>query len=149
MEARALDDHPDRVPLDLHVRGEGADRSGGRVREGVLGLAETDILLREADRNVFIAECKFWKGPKAFKEAIDQLLRYTTWRDGKTAILIFNRGIDTTTVMNGIDAQVKEHPNFKRAVSWSHESGFRYVLRANDDAGRELFLTVLVFHVPA
>jgi|TARA_R100000935_G_scaffold58873_1_gene98886 hypothetical protein len=110
---------------------------------------KTDILLREADRNVFIAECKFWKGPKAFKEAIDQLLRYTTWRDGKTAILIFNRGIDTTTVMNGIDAQVKEHPNFKRAVSWSHESGFRYVLRANDDAGRELFLTVLVFHVPA
>ncbi|HCC60511.1 MAG TPA: hypothetical protein DEQ55_00775 [Pseudomonas sp.] len=110
---------------------------------------KTDILLREADRNVFIAECKFWKGPKAFKEAIDQLLRYTTWRDGKTAILIFNRGIDTTTVMNGIDAHVKEHPNFKRAVSWSHESGFRYVLRANDDAGRELFLTVLVFHVPA
>ncbi len=110
---------------------------------------KTDILLREADRNVFIAECKFWKGPKAFKEAIDQLLGYTTWRDGKTAILVFNRGIDTTTVMNGIDAQVNGHPNFKRAVSWSHESGFRYVLRANDDAGRELILTVLVFHVPA
>lgn len=110
---------------------------------------KTDILLREADRNVFIAECKFWKGPKAFKEAIDQLLGYTTWRDGKTAILVFNRGIDTTTVMNGIDAQVKGHPNFKRAVSWSHESGFRYVLRANDDAGRELILTVLAFHVPA
>lgn len=110
---------------------------------------KTDILLREADRNVFIAECKFWKGPKAFKEAIDQLLGYTTWRDGKTAILVFNRGIDTTTVMNGIDAQVKGHPNFKRAVSWSHESGFRYVLRANDDTGRELILTILVFHVPA
>lgn len=110
---------------------------------------KTDILLRDADRNVFIAECKFWKGPKAFKEAIDQLLGYTIWRDGKTAILVFNRGIDTTTVMNGIDAQVKGHPNFKRAVSWSHESGFRYVLRANDDAGRELILTVLVFHVPA
>ncbi|KKN98675.1 hypothetical protein LCGC14_0143540 [marine sediment metagenome] len=110
---------------------------------------KTDILLREADRNVFIAECKFWKGPKAFKEAIDQLLGYTTWRDGKTAILVFNRGIDTTTVMNGIDARVKEHPNFKRAVTWSHESGFRYVLRANDDAGRELILTVLIFHVPA
>lgn len=110
---------------------------------------KTDILLREADRNVFIAECKFWKGVKAFKKAIDQLLGYTTWRDGKTAILVFNRGIDTTTVMNGIDAQVKGHPNFKRAASWSHESGFRYVLRANEDAGRELILTVLVFHVPA
>ena len=44
---------------------------------------KTDILLREGDRNVFIAECKFWKGPKAFGEAIDQLLGYATWRDGK------------------------------------------------------------------
>jgi len=109
---------------------------------------KTDILLREADRNVFIAECKFWKGPKAFNEAIDQLLGYATWRDGKTAILVFNRGTDTTTVMNGIDVQVKGHPNFKRVENWPHESGFRYMLRANDDVGRELILTVLVFHVP-
>lgn len=109
---------------------------------------KTDILLREADRNVFIAECKFWKGPKAFNEAIDQLLSYATWRDGKTAILVFNRGTDTTTVMNGIDVQVKAHPNFKRTENWPHESGFRYMLRANDDVGRELILTVLVFHVP-
>lgn len=28
--------------------------------------------------NVFIAECKFWKGHKAFREAIDQLLGYAT-----------------------------------------------------------------------
>jgi hypothetical protein len=38
---------------------------------------KTDILLREGDRNVFIAECKFWKGPKAFSEAIEQLLGET------------------------------------------------------------------------
>lgn len=110
---------------------------------------KTDILLREGDRNVFIAECKFWKGPKAFKEAIDQLLGYTTWRDSKTAILVFNRATDTTTVLSGIDGEVKGHPNYKRALNWSHESGFRYLMRANDDAGRELTLTVLVFHVPA
>ena len=34
------------------------------------------ILLSEGDRNVFIAECKFWKGPKAFGEAIDRLFGY-------------------------------------------------------------------------
>ncbi len=45
---------------------------------------KTDILLREADRNAFIAECKFWKGPKGFGEAIDQLLGYASWRDSKT-----------------------------------------------------------------
>jgi hypothetical protein len=109
---------------------------------------KTDILLREGDRNVFIAECKFWKGPKAFGEAIDQLLGYATWRDVKTAILVFNRGTDTSTVLLGIDATVKAHGNFKSAVTWPHESGFRYVLRSRDDANRELILTVLVFHVP-
>jgi hypothetical protein len=109
---------------------------------------KTDILLREGERNVFIAECKFWKGPKAFGEAIDQLLGYTTWRDGKTAILVFNRGTETSTVLTGIDATVKDHANFKRQVNWPHESGFRYVLHANGDANRELILTVLVFHVP-
>ena len=109
---------------------------------------KTDILLREGERNVFIAECKFWKGPKAFGEAIDQILSYATWRDSKTAILVFNRGTETSTVLNAIDAVVKAYANFKRAVTWLHEAGFRYVLHANGDANRELVLTVLVFHVP-
>lgn len=109
---------------------------------------KTDILLREGDRNVFIAECKFWKGPKAFGEAIDQLLGYATWRDSKTAILVFNRGIETSTVLAGIDSTATAHANFKRAVAWPHESGFRYVLHSKGDTNRELFLTVLVFHVP-
>lgn len=109
---------------------------------------KTDILLREGDRNVFIAECKFWKGPKAFGEAIDQLIGYATWRDGKAAVLVFNRGTDTSTVLSGIDATAKAHGNFKRTVNWPHESGFRYVFHSNGDANREMTLTVLVFHVP-
>lgn len=109
---------------------------------------KTDILLREGDRNVFIAECKFWKGPKAFNEAIDQLLRYSTWRDGKMAILVFNRGVDTSTVLKGIDSVATAHPNFKRPVDWPHESGYRYIFHSNGDKNRELTLTVLVFHVP-
>ncbi len=109
---------------------------------------KTDILLREGDRNVFIAECKFWKGPKAFAEAIDQLLGYATWRDGKTVILVFNRGTSTSTVLAGVDTTVRAHSNFKRAVTWAHESGFRYILHSNADTNRELTLTVLVFHIP-
>ena len=109
---------------------------------------KTDILLREGERNVFIAECKFWKGPKAFGAAIDQLLGYTTWRDGKTAILVFNRGVETSTVLGGIDETARAHANFKRSSSWPHETGFRYVFHGNGDSNRELILTVLVFHVP-
>lgn len=109
---------------------------------------KTDILLREGDRNVFIAECKFWKGPKAYGDAIDQLLSYATWRDSKAAILVFNRGTDTSTVLKGIDTTTRAHKNFKRAANWPHESGFRYILHSNEDTNREMTITVLAFHVP-
>ena len=109
---------------------------------------KTDILLRVGDRNVFIAECKFWKGPKAFGEAVDQLMGYSTWRDSKTAILVFNRGTDMSTVLSGIDTTMKAHKNFKRAVNWPHESGFRYTFGSTGDLNREMTVTVLVFHVP-
>ena len=75
---------------------------------------KTDILIRENDKNVFIAECKFWHGEKVFNETIDQLLGYTSWRDTKTAILIFNKNKDFTSVLKTIDAIAKRHPNFVR-----------------------------------
>ncbi|MGH7558894.1 MAG: hypothetical protein ACREMD_14140 [Gemmatimonadota bacterium] len=109
---------------------------------------KTDILLRVNGRNVFIGECKFWKGPKQFGETIGQLLSYTAWRDTKTAILVFNRDTSLSTVLGGVDAEVKKHEQFKRIVQWSHESGFRYVLHQTNDSNRELVLTVLVFDVP-
>lgn len=109
---------------------------------------KTDILLRANGRNVFIAECKFWKGPKHYRETIDQLLGYTAWRDTKTAILVFNRGTAMSTVLEGIAAETKSHKNFKRQLDWKHESGFRYVLHHNGDTNREFTLTVLVFDVP-
>ena len=56
---------------------------------------------------MFIADFKFWKGPKAFGEAIDQLLGYATWRDSKTAILVFNRGVETSKVLSAIDGIAK------------------------------------------
>ena len=52
---------------------------------------KTDILVREDDRNIFIAECKFWRGDKSFTDTIDQLLGYIAWRDTKAAIILFNR----------------------------------------------------------
>ena len=61
---------------------------GQATAETFNAAGKTDILLRAGDRNVFIAECKFWKGPKQFGEAINQLLSYTAWRDTKTAIFV-------------------------------------------------------------
>lgn len=55
---------------------------------------KTDILIRVDGKNIFIAECKFWRGSKVFLETIDQVLGYACWHDIKVAIIIFNRNKD-------------------------------------------------------
>ncbi|MGI8423720.1 MAG: hypothetical protein ACR2NO_06355 [Chloroflexota bacterium] len=109
---------------------------------------KTDILIRVGGKNIFVAECKFWRGPEKLREALDQLLGYATWRDSKLALLIFNRNKNFSATLEKIPDVVKGHPSFKRELAYKSESGFRYVLSHRDDARRELTLTVLAFDVP-
>jgi hypothetical protein len=110
---------------------------------------KTDILIRSEGRNIFIAECKFWSGPKKLAETIDQLLGYTSWRDTKTAVVIFNRNKDFSKVLTAIQETVRTHPQYKRDLPGSAETTFRYCFANRDDKNRELFLTVLAFDVPS
>lgn len=110
---------------------------------------KTDILIRADGKNIFIAECKFWEGPKSLAGAIEQLLGYASWRDTKTALLIFNRGGNFSSVLAKIPDVVKTHPSFKRELSYKLETGFRYAMSHRDDPNRELYLTILVFEIPA
>ena len=109
---------------------------------------KTDILIRAEGKNIFIAECKIWKGKKALKSTIDQLLGYLSWRDTKTAILIFNRNKNLTNVLNQIPGVVEKHPNFKKTIPQDKETEFQCVLHSNTDRNRELILTILVFDIP-
>ncbi|MCX7155123.1 MAG: hypothetical protein NTW45_01600 [Rhodocyclales bacterium] len=109
---------------------------------------KTDILVRSGDKNIFIAECKFWGGPKKLSETIDQLLGYSSWRDTKTAVIIFNRNRDFSRVLATIPEAAKQHPNFKRELAGRTDTRFRYCFSHRDDANRELLLAILVFDVP-
>lgn len=109
---------------------------------------KTDILVRSGDKNIFIAECKFWGGPKKLSETIDQLLGYSSWRDTKTAVIIFNRNRDFSRVLVTIPETAKQHPNFKRELAGRTDTRFRYCFSHRDDANRELLLAILVFDVP-
>jgi hypothetical protein len=109
---------------------------------------KTDILIRVDGRNVFIAECKFWKGEKVFLATIDQLLSYLSWRDTKVAVLVFNRNAGFSAVLAKIAEVVPKHPNFKRDLGKSGESTFRYIFSQPNDENRELTLTVMAFDIP-
>lgn len=69
---------------------------------------KTDILVRANGKHIFIAECKYWGGPKKLSDTIDQLLGYTSWRDTKTAIIIFNRNKNFSQVLDAIPGSI--HP---------------------------------------
>jgi hypothetical protein len=109
---------------------------------------KTDILIRENDQNVFIAECKFWHGEKAASEAIDQLLGYVTWRDTKTALLVFNRNKGFSTMLSSLREAVEKHPSFVSALTQKDPTSLRYLFRMPHDPARQLYLAVLAFDVP-
>lgn len=109
---------------------------------------KTDILIRVKGKNIFIAECKFWNGPKALTETVDQLLGYASWRDTKVAILVFNRQRSFTHVLDTIPKVIEEHPNCKRIIGKKSETTTRYCFSHRDDPNRELVLAVMAFDVP-
>lgn len=109
---------------------------------------KTDILIRVDNKNIFIAECKIWKGEKVLLETIDQLLGYLSWRDTKTAILLFNKNKEFSKVVGQVQEIVKKHDNFVKEIKFESETGFRFVLHHKDDKNREFILTILLFNIP-
>lgn len=130
------------VILNAHYEGQA-------MGEVFNNLGKTDILIRYENANVFIAECKFWKGEKKLLKTIDQLLKYVTWRDTKTAIILFNREGDLTEILEKIPEIVKKHPCCKRDMEIkTGETYFKYVFHHPDDRNREIILTIMVFNIP-
>lgn len=109
---------------------------------------KTDILIRVQDRNIFIGECKFWGGGKAFLDTITQLLGYLSWRDTKAAVIMFNRNADFTGMLKAMEAAISKHPNLKRGPTKESETRFRCVFGNPIDPNREVTVTVMAFNVP-
>lgn len=109
---------------------------------------KTDILIRSQGKNIFIAECKYWAGPQKLTEAIDQLLGYSSWRDTKVAVIVFNRNKGFTRVLEAIKSTTKAHPNCKRELGDRSETSFGFIFSHRDDTNRELTLTIMAFDIP-
>ena len=121
---------------------------GSATGETFNASGKTDILIREENKNVFIAECKFWRGQKAFTEAINQLLSYLTWRDSKCALLVFNRTKDSDSVRQKMHATIEEHPFHRKTISRSSNGDSRYVLVKESEPGKEIVVTSQLYDIP-
>lgn len=71
---------------------------------------KTDIYIPFESHAAYIAECKVWHGRKLFLKAIEQLFSYTTWRDTKVSVVVFNKENKSYgSVLSSIDNILNEN----------------------------------------
>ena len=113
------------------------------------GNGKTDLLLAWRDRNAFIGECKFWKGPKGFTDAIDQLMGYLVWQDTKAALILFIKDGEPTEVIEKADKTLRAHLSFRSASKVADPAVRRdYVMVSASDSQRYIKLALLPVVVP-
>ena len=121
---------------------------GSATGETFNKAGKTDILLRHEGSNVFIAELKFWRGKKGYLETISQLLGYLTWRDSKSAVVVFVKNKNFSSVLDVVKEATLEHENCLGFVSEQEEGWYHYRFHINDDKNREVRMSVMLFHIP-
>jgi hypothetical protein len=110
---------------------------------------KTDLLLRVQDHNAFIAECKWWSGPKDMGRALEQLYGYSTWRDSRLALIFFVSTKNPVAVVEKARDTLADRPEFDGWEPTSDERDLRCRLRWPEDTGRVATLTLLFFHFPS
>lgn len=109
---------------------------------------KTDIILRHGASNVFVAECKFWRGEVGLLDTITQLLKYLTWQDQKASVLLFVDNKNLTAVLEQIEAVVRKHPQYVSVQQRGTEADFRAVFHHEGDKGLRVQIAILAFHFP-
>ena len=78
-------------------------------------IGKTDIHVIFENKSAFIGECKIWHGIKKFTDAIEQVFGYSTWKDRKISLIIFNKdNKDFNSILDVIESWIKA--NTKKAT---------------------------------
>lgn len=112
-------------------------------------IGKTDILIQDENGlNVFIAECKLWKGESELLKAVDQLLeRYVTWSDEKVAIIIFNKDMKNfSELLTKASIKLPEHSLFDDYIGPTSDISFRYIFKHPDDNSKKITLELIIFN---
>lgn len=94
----------------------------GAQREVYSRGGKSDIFIRanildegRAPAKVFIAESKWWKGPRYATDALDQLLSYLEVKDTSAVLLFFVRNTKPSTVRPSAAQVFEERTDFDRS----------------------------------
>jgi NTP pyrophosphatase (non-canonical NTP hydrolase) len=121
---------------------------GNATGETFRKKGKTDIRIEDEKRAAFVAECKIWKGEKTVLEAIDQLMGYLTWRDCKSALIIFNKhNLKFSEILQKIPNLLLGHQLFKKDWGAVGDGEWSYIFRSEEDEARLIYLRVFLFNV--
>jgi hypothetical protein len=130
--------------LLAHLNGHFEGRAAG---EAFRKKGKTDISIEFNNRAAFVAECKIWSGDKKILEAVDQLLGYLTWRDVKTALIIFNKDVaGFTNIQEKLPEIFKTYANFV-GIGDSIPGEWRLRVQSADDEKRIIEVHVFLFNL--
>jgi len=121
---------------------------GGATGETFRKSGKTDIRIEDQNRAAFVGECKIWRGPKELMSALDQLLGYLTWRDCKTALVIFNKHIaGFSDIQSKVPATLQSHENIIKPLDSKQAGEWRFLFSSADDPGRSVIVHVFLFNL--
>ncbi len=121
---------------------------GNAVGEAFRYKGKTDICIEQDNRSAFVGECKLWSGEKGLIAALNQLLGYLTWRDSKSALIIFNtKNKNFSKIVELIPEILHDHPLFLRVLPYSEAGEWRVLMRSREDEGRRVTVHVFVFNL--
>lgn len=132
---------------DLHLSHLNGHYLGLATGETFRGAGKTDIRIEFENRSAFIAECKIWHGTKELHNALDQLSSYTTWRDCKCALVIYNKSVKGFTRLTGqMIENLHSYSNIVGNPSVFDQGEWKMTIKHNDDEDRYIKVHVLLFN---
>jgi len=121
---------------------------GAATGETFRGSGKTDIRIEDSSRSAFVAECKVWKGSGELTKAINQLLGYLTWRDCKTALVVFNKhNARFSDILSQIEEIFQNHNCFKHSLMERSQGEWEFSMASLLDPGRIVRVHVFVFNL--
>lgn len=111
-------------------------------------LGKTDIRIEDQDRAAFVAECKIWRGERELSNAINQLLGYLTWRDCKTALILFNKRVAKfNDLLAKVPRAIRVHQKFKRILTDGANGEWRFEFFSAEDESRQIIIHFFIFNL--
>lgn len=102
---------------DIFLAGINSHYAGLATGETFNRNGKTDILLRYDNKNLFVAEYKFWKGQSQYKDAINQLLDNLTVRDTQASLLVFSKNLGYSQMQERVREATKDHEKYEAQLS--------------------------------